>query len=249
MYKVLIIDDESGARKVISSIIKNYTNSFSIVAEADSVASGIAAIIEYTPDIVILDINLQDGTGFDLLKQLPEKNFKLIFITAYNEFAIKAIKFSAFDYILKPVDAQELLDTLKKIEKETEKHLTNRQLKTLFNNIADKSNKKKKIILKTSESIHIVNVENIIYCKSDNNYTEFYLNDGKKILVSNTLKFYENTLSKDIFVRCHQSYLANNEHIVTYEKRDGGFLLMSNNHEVPVSASKKQLVLSVIEQL
>jgi len=249
MYKVLIIDDESGARKVISSIIKNYTKSFTVVAEADSVSSGIVAIIEHTPDVVMLDINLQDGTGFDLLKQLPEKDFKLIFITAYNEFAIKAIKYSAFDYILKPVDVEELLETLKKIENETEKHLTNRQLKTLFNNIAEQSNKKKKIILKTSESIYIVNIENIIYCKSDNNYTKFYLNDGKKILVSNTLKSYEKILDKDIFVRCHQSFLANSEHIVTYEKRDGGFLIMSNDHEVPVSASKKQIVLNIIEDL
>ncbi len=144
MYRVVIIDDESGARKVISAIIKNYTKNFIIVTEADSVVSGISAIKEYNPDIVMLDINLQDGTGFDILKQLPEINFKLIFITAYNEFAIKAIKYSAFDYILKPVDADELIQTLNNIEKETDNNLTNRQLKTLFENISEKSNKKKK---------------------------------------------------------------------------------------------------------
>ena len=247
MHKIVIIDDESGARKTISAIIKNYTKEFDIVAEADDVDSGVLAIIKNKPDIVMLDINLSSGTGFDILKQLPETNFKLIFITAYNEYAIKAIKYSAFDYILKPVDASELIQTLNKIDKTSKENFTGSQLKTFFENVSE--NKKKKIILKTSESIYIVDVDNVVYCKSDNNYTEFYLSDGKKILVSNTLKHYETTLNKNIFVRTHQSYLVNTQHIITYKKRDGGYLVLSNNHQIPVSASKKQLVFNAIEKM
>lgn len=248
MHKVIIIDDESGARNALSAIIKNYTKNFEIVAQADDVDTGISAILKHNPDIVLLDINLQTGTGFDLLNQLPEINFKIIFITAYDEFAIKAIKYSAFDYILKPIDADELILTFEKFKKSEKKSIQTEQLKNLWENISTENTKKKKIVLKTSDSIHIVNITDIIYCKSDSNYTEFHTSD-KKIIVSNTLKYYEKVLEPHFFVRCHQSFLVNPEHIKTYEKKDGGYLVVSNDDQVYVSASKKHLVFDVLSKL
>ena len=247
MNKVIIIDDESGARKVISSIINNYTDNFKVIAEADSVSSGIEALSQYSTDVVMLDINLKDGTGFDILNKISNNNFKLIFITAYDEFAIKAIKFSAYDYILKPIDPDELISTLKKIDKENDFTNDSNQLQSFLNSI--KVNSNKKITLKTSDSIHILNISDIIYCKSDNNYTEFHLSNSKKILISNTLKHYENMLRDLQFVRSHQSYLVNINHILTYEKRDGGYLVVSNNDQIPVSVSKKQTVIQILENL
>jgi len=249
MFKVIIVDDESGARKVISAIIRNFTKNFEIIAEADSVESGIKTINDNEPDIVMLDINLQDGTGFDILKKLDKVDFKLIFITAYDEFAIQAIKFSAFDYILKPVDADELVETLSKIETVFNSSTDKSQIEELLNGLANKPKEKKKIILKTSESIHIVDIQDIVYCKSDNNYTEFHFLHKKMILVSNTLKYYEGVLAAKGFIRSHQSYLVNAQHIKAYEKRDGGYLLVSNNEQIAVSNSKRQLVFEAIESL
>ncbi|MBN2892902.1 MAG: response regulator transcription factor [Bacteroidales bacterium] len=248
MLKIIIIDDEPHAITVISKIIENYTKGFKIIATADDVASGVETINKYSPDILLLDINLSDGTGFDILNQIKTHNFKLIFITAYDQYAIQAFKFSAFDYILKPVDPDELISVLEKIKPELSNIDYSTQLKTFFENLQTSANSEKKIVLKTHDTIFVENTKDLIYCKADNNYTEFHIID-KKVLVSNTLKHYENTLDNSTFIRCHQSYIVNLFHIKKYDKRDGGFLILSDNSQIPVSASKKQIVLDAIDNL
>lgn len=247
MLKIIIIDDEPHAITVISSIVNNYTKGLKIVTTAEDVDEGVEVIQKHKPDILLLDINLPSGTGFDILKKLDNTNFKLVFITAYDQYAIQAFKYSAFDYILKPVNPEELIEVLDKAKTEIQQTDNSAQLQVLLENM-QKPQRDKKIILKTLDSIFIESPENVIYCKSDNNYTEFHITD-KKVLVSNTLKHYENTLDSSIFVRCHQSYLVNMMHVTKFDKRDGGFLVMSNNKQIPVSASKKQLVLEAIDNL
>lgn len=246
MLKVLIVDDEQNARDVIAVILKKNCAGIDLVGEADGVQTGITAIRELKPDLVLLDIHLKDGTGFDLLKQLGEPEFKIIFITAYEEYALKAFKFSATDYILKPINSKELLDSVGRVVQDF-KATTAAELAALNRNYSNQSKESKKIILKTSDSIYVVPVTDIIRCESDTYYTKFYLNDGEKIMVSNTLKSYDELLSEFGFFRVHQSHLINMDYFSKFKKVDGGFAVMKDGSEIPVAMRKKELFLQMIE--
>jgi two-component system LytT family response regulator len=247
--KVIIIDDEKKARETIANIIKLYCKNAGVVAEADTIASGAAAIIRHKPDLVLLDIKMPDGSGFDLLKQLASIDFKLVFITAYEEFAIRAIKFSALDYILKPVHPDELVEAVNKAHTQIEKDTFNIKLSAFISNFENDSRELKKMVLKTSQSIHVVTINEIIRCEADRNYTSFFINGGKKILVSNTLKEYDEMLSSVHFFRTHQSHLVNINFIERYDKKEGGLLIMKDKSEVPVSVRRKELLLSLLEKI
>ena len=240
MRKALVIDDENRTRDLIAKMI----NSFGLDIEA---------IEEHKPDIVFLDIQMPDGTGFDLLRSIPNKTFEVIFITAHEEFAIKAIKFSALDYILKPVDADELkaaveacLVTLSennpaKVVKE------DNQFEALQLNI--QPNQKRRLVLKTQESVHVIELDNIIRCEADRNYTSFYLVGGKKILVSKTLKDYETLLQGHNFLRVQQSHLINLDYVARYDKGNGGSVVMKDDSEVPLSPAKRDIFFKILENL
>ena len=247
MKKVLIIDDEKRIRDFVKRMIDSFELDVQVYTDGESVDTGIESIKRIQPDIVFLDIQMPDGTGFDLLNQIGEKRFELIFITAFQEYAIMAIKFSALDYILKPIDAEELktalvnaLDTIDYKKEDT-------QFDALTHNL--NTNQKRKLVLKTQESVHVVDLNEIIRCEADKNYTFFYLNNGKKILVSRTLKDFEMLLGNHGFFRAQQSHLINLEYIDRYDKQEGGSVIMKDGASVPLSSAKKDQFFQLLENL
>jgi len=247
MKKILIIDDEKRIRDFVKRMIDSFDLGVEVYTDGENVETGIAAIKNLKPDIVFLDIQMPDGTGFDLLNQLGEKSFELIFITAFQEYAIMAIKFSALDYILKPIDSEELktalvnaLDTLDFKKEET-------QYEALSHNL--NAQQKRKLVLKTQESVHVVDLGEIVRCEADKNYTFFYLNNGKKILVSRTLKDFELLLANHGFFRVQQSHLINIDYIDRYDKTEGGSVIMKDGASVPLSTAKKDQFFQLLENL
>lgn len=244
----LVVDDEAPIRELISGIIENFSELAEVVATADGVASGLAAIKQHKPDLVLLDVNLIDGTAFDLLQQLDEIKFAIIFITAYEKYAVNAFRFSAVDYIMKPIHIDELISAIHKASEQSEQQTLSLKLKNFFDNINNKP-EDKKIVLKTAESIFIVKLADIIRCEADHNYTTFFLTNGKKVLVSKTLKDYDEMFCDFFFFRAHQSHLININHIVSFEKNDGGFLRMADGSSVPVSKRKREELLELFNQI
>ncbi|MCD4696366.1 MAG: LytTR family DNA-binding domain-containing protein [Bacteroidales bacterium] len=247
--KIIIIDDEARTRKSIADLLKFSPQNVTLVAEAENVATGITAITTHKPDLVLLDINMPDGTGFDLLKKLNDINFKIIFITAYEEYAVQAFEFSAIDYILKPVDPQKLFDAINKAHHRVEQENISLKLNALFANLENSASENKKLVLKTAENIYIVNTNDIVRCESDAGYTQFYLLGGKKILVSKNLKEYEDMLDGYGFYRIHQSHLINLKYIDHYSKIEGGDVVMKDNSYLPVARRKKDSFLKLLEMI
>lgn len=239
MLRAIIIDDISNIRQKNVALIKQYCLNVAIIAEADSVASGVAAIKKYLPDLVFLDVEMQDGTGFDLLQKLKPIDFKVIFITAFQEFAIKAFRFSAIDFLLKPIDPVDLVEAVKKAQETLSKEMLELQFNTLFSNI-ERPRNLQKIILKTSEKVYSINVQDIIRCESEKNYTTFYMMNGQKLLVSTTLKEYETMLLPMGFFRTHQSHLINMLYFDYYVKTDAGSIIMKDKTAIPLSVRKKE---------
>ena len=190
MPSLVIIDDMQNGREVIASIIKKHCKSVQVVAEAESVKTGIEIIKRHKPDIVLLDIQMHDGTGFDLLNKIKPVDFQVIFISAYEEHALKAFKFSAVDYILKPIDSGELLAAIKKAEDALQQTGAVQNFDVVESNYSSDSKETKKIILKTLDSIYAISVKDIVHCEAEENYTRFFLSDGRKILISKPLKEY-----------------------------------------------------------
>ena len=238
MIKAVIIDDIPEAIEVLKSDLENYCVNIEVVGRAEGVVSGAKVIKELNPDLVFLDIQMQDGTGFDLLEILPETNFKLIFTTASDEYAVKAFKFSAVDYLLKPIDPDELMDAVRRVEDQDKPAERIDLLKENFS-------QPKRIALNTLEKIHIVNVEEILRCESNINYTMFYFTDGTKLLVTKTLKEFDKLLSDHDFIRVHQSHLINTRFIKEFTKSDG-YIIMKDGTKVPVSTRKKQVLMEMI---
>lgn len=248
MLRAVIIDDIETIRKKNSDLIKAHCPSVVIVGEGNSVESGIKAIQQFLPDLVFLDVEMPDGTGFDLLKKIKDIPFKVIFITGFEDFAIKAFRSSAIDYLLKPLQAEELIEAVQKAEKSIDKDAFELKFSALFSNL-ERSKSLQKIILKTTEKIFSVNIQDIIRCESEKNYTTFYLQDGNKILVSNTLKDYETILSDTGFFRPHQSHLINMAYFDHYLKSDGGSIVMKDKSLVPLSVRKKDDFLVLLNKL
>ncbi len=245
--KVLIIDYENRTRDFVKKMIDSFNLDLDVFTDGENVETGIEAINRIQPDILLLDIQMPDGTGFDILNSIETKNFEVIFITAYQEYAIKAIKFSALDYILKPIDSEELhssiitaIDSLEFKREET-------KFIALENNI--QPNNRRKLVLKTQECIYVVDLNEIIRCEAYKNYTFFYLNSGKKILVSRTLKDYETILNGYGFFRIQQSHLINLEYLDRYDKQQGGAIIMKDGTSVPLSPAKKDQFFKLLEKL
>lgn len=247
MKKVLIIDDENRTRELIARMIDSFGFDLETIPEGENVQSGIAAIEKHNPDIVFLDIQMPDGTGFDVIRSIEDKNFEVIFITAHEEFAIKAIKFSALDYLLKPVDTSELKAAVEKALIAVEENKEHSQFDALQKNI--QPNEKRRLVLKTQESVHVVELDQIIRCEADRNYTSFFLLDNKKILVSKTLKEYETLLSGHNFLRVQQSHLVNIDYVDRYDKKNGGAVVMKDGSEVPLSPAKRDIFFKRLENL
>jgi two-component system LytT family response regulator len=249
MVSLVIIDDEKKAREGLKDMVSLFCNQVEVIGEAENVAEGMKIITALQPDVVLLDIQMPDGSGFELLRQLKPIQFKLVFITAYEEYAVEAFKFSAVDYLLKPVDPDELVQAIQKIESELEREEAELKMNAFLENIKNMSKESKKIVLKTTESIHLVNVKDIIRCESEGNYTRFFFDGGKKILVSKTLKEFDGLLVPYGFFRSHQSHLVNLDHILQYEKIDGGYLVMKDQSTVPVALRKKDQLIKYFDTI
>jgi two-component system, LytTR family, response regulator len=248
MLPTLIIDDEEHVRNSLTRLLAKYCPQVIIAGEAFSVASGIRVIQEIHPDLVLLDIQMSDGTGFDLLNSLPVIDFKIIFITAYDQFALQAFRFSAVDYLLKPVNPELLAEAIERAgQLIQEQH--NLQLLALQENIRNVEHQGKKIILKTSDNIYLVGLKDIICCESDNNYTCIYTSDGRNILISKTLKEYDTMLNGCGFYRVHKSFLINLAHILRFEKQDGGFIVLTNDMKIPVASRKRDEMLELLDRM
>lgn len=247
MKKALIIDDENRTRELIAKMITSFGFDIEAIPAGENVQSGIKAIEEIKPDIVFLDIQMPDGTGFDVLKSVKNKNFEVVFITAHEEFAIKAIKFSALDYLLKPIDPSELRAAVEKAIKAVDDKKEDSQFEALQNNI--QPSQKRRLVLKTQESVYVVELHEIIRCEADRNYTSFFLVGGKKILVSKTLKEYETLLSSHNFLRVQQSHLINLDYVDRYDKGNGGSVVMKDGSEVPLSPAKRDIFFKILENL
>lgn len=249
MLRTIIIDDEKNAREAITRISEQHCNDISIIAYADDVESGIKAITKFKPDLVLLDIKMPDGTGFDILRQIDNISFSTIFITAFNEYAIKAFKFSAIDYLLKPIDVDELKSAVAKVIEAKKQENTKMKLDVFLENIDNISKEAKKIILKTSDSIHLINVNEILRCESDGNYTKFYFTNQQSIMVSKNLKEYYDMLKDYQFFRPHQSHIININFIKRFHKLDGGHLVMQDDSIVPVSTRKRDELMKIFESI
>jgi len=247
MKKVLIIDDEKRIRDFVKRMIDSFGLDLTVYTDGENVETGLASIERLKPDIVFLDIQMPDGTGFDLLNRVKEKNFELIFITAFQEYAIMAIKFSALDYILKPIDEEELKTAIINAIDTIDFKKDDTQFEALSHNLLP--NQKRKLVLKTQESVHVVDLSDIIRCEADKNYTFFYLSNGKKILVSRTLKDFETLLSNQGFFRVQQSHLINLDFIDRYDKQEGGSVILKDGSSVPLSPAKKEQFFTLLEKL
>ena len=246
MIRAVVIDDIASIRTNNIELIKTHCPFITVLAEADGVETGIQIIKQYAPDLVFLDVDMNDGTGFDLLEKLKPIKFKVIFITGYESYASRAFRFSALDFLLKPVNPAELIEAANKVITNLDKEMQELKLNTLFSNLERPKNLQK-IILKTAEKVFSISVQDIVRCESDKNYTTFYLSDGQKLLISTTLKEYDTMLEPMGFFRCHQSHLINMAYFDHYLKTDGGAIVMKDKSMVALSPRKREQLFLLLE--
>jgi two-component system LytT family response regulator len=238
--KVIVIDDEKGARESLHNLIDKYCPQIEVAAKASNIDEAFKLINELSPQLIFLDIEMPNGNGFDLLQKFDSINFDIIFTTAYDHYAIKAIKYSAIDYLLKPIDIDDLKNAVERVvKKQKDKTIQNEQLLSLLSNIKPEQNDKK-IALHDGDGLTFVRLKEIIRCESDGNYTSIILEGNKRIVTSKTLGEYEELFSNENFFRVHRSHLIHLHHIKKYIKGEGGYVLMSDGSQVEVSRRKKQ---------
>lgn len=250
--KALIIDNDEAVREALVRLINTHCGQITHITQSNGVNSGIKAIEGGKPDIVFLDVEMDDGTGFDLVQKLGNYDFQLVFITAHNKYAVNAFKFSAIDFLLKPIDPDELVLSVKKAASQIKNKDLEQQvklLKDILSGSGTSTNKEKKIALNDGNIIHYIKVADIIYCKADGSYTVFYITNNRKIMVSHILKEYDDLLCDLGFIRTHHSFLVNITKITRFDKTDGGQLFLEENHSVPVSTRKKDQVLELLAKL
>jgi two-component system, LytTR family, response regulator len=250
MITAVIIDDDSNLREGMKGLLGLYAPDITIIGEADSVASGVQVLCKLQPQVVFLDIQMNDGTGFDLLEKLAEAKGKIsthvVFITAYEHYAIKAFRFSALDFLLKPVGPDELEKVIEKIRSVLEKDNDYSHIDLLLENIRKKADNFKRIALSNSDGIHLLDITDIMRCESDDNYTKFFIKNRKPILISKTLKEYEELLTEHDFVRIHQSHLINLAYVKSYVKKENGVVVMTDDSQLPISQRKKDQLQEII---
>ena len=245
--KIVIIEDDSTALKNAKSIIQDFFPELELSGTADNPGAALELIKKVAPSIAIFDINLKKGNAFDIIEQLPEINFQIVWTTAYEQYAIQAFRISAVDYLLKPYKTAELVKALQKAQENLHKKQYHQQLETLSHNMNQPDNSR--IVLHTSEALHIVNIDDIVHCRADDNYTFFVLEQTEGIIVSKPLKSYAELLRHNNFCRVHQSHLVNLKKIRRYTKGKNAHLVMQNNDKVPVSKGMRNEIVHYIDQL
>lgn len=239
--KTLIIDNEKNVREALIALLNHFCPELNLIEQATGVEDGLKTIASYKPDIVFLDVEMDDGTGFDLVKQLHEANFQLIFVTAHDKYAAQAFRHSAIDFLVKPIDPALLIESVERAKNAQHLKQTNQQIQTLLSHI-NPQNTDQKIVLKDNANIYFVKTKDIIRCESDGAYTSFHLTDGEKIVISKTIKEYDELLTPKGFLRVHQSHLVQVAKIKRFE-RAKEMLVLENNEMVPVAQRKRDAVM------
>jgi len=244
--KSIIVDDEKHGRENLAGLLKEYCHEIEMAGEAASVEEAIKLINERKPELIFLDIEMPGKNGFELLEHFQQFDFEVIFVTAYDSYAIKAIRFSAADYILKPINYNELQNAVKKVAAIIRSKKENYRLRNLLDNIQQPQHAK--IGLPTTDKVDFVDVNDIIYCKSEGSYTTVFLPD-KQILVSKNIGEFEDLLAEHSFLRVHKTFLVNLNHIAAYLKIDGGTLEMTGGEKIPISRRRKEMVVKRLRSI
>ncbi len=240
----ILIDDIPDVLNMLEKDISRLFPSLEVIGKASSVVTAAKLLRKKSPDIIFLDIMLGDGTGFDLLEIFPDLSSKIIFITASDAYALRAFKFAAIDYVLKPYSDYDLQNAVQKAQQYIKSE--SQQLSVLKETLSNNKKVPERISLHTQEKIIVISLDSIIRCQSDNNYTMFFLDNGQKILVTKTLKYYSDLLKECNFMRVHQSHLINTKFIKEFIKSDGGYLLLTNKETIPVSVRKRSEVIQML---
>jgi two-component system LytT family response regulator len=247
MLKAIILEDEEDNRDLLTGFLRDYCPEISLLASVDTVRSAWEAISSFHPDVVFMDIQLKGETSFDLLEKLGEIQFEIIFTTAYESYMLKAIKLSAVDYLLKPINVQELILAVEKVKKKRNQISFNKSLEVLLSNFRTNI-PDHKIALSSSDGFVFVKVSNIMYLKSEGAYTYFFLKPNEKILTSKNISEYEDLLADHNFFRIHKSYIVNMAEVTRYVRGEGGQVVMSNNSVFDVSRRRKEDFLKLLDK-
>lgn len=247
---IAILDDELHCVESLLFHIKQLFPEFKVIYKNNNPTEAISALSELKIDLLFLDVEMPEMNGFEFLAQFDKLPFDVIFTTAYSQYAIQAFKAQAINYLLKPIDEDELQEAVNHWkEKIISEEDTSSDINNLLNHLKKENVLENKIAIPVSDGLEFVEIKNILYCQSQNNYTTFFLKDGEKIFISKTLKDVEQTLEKFLFVRVHQSYLINPSYLKKYIRNDGGYLIMSNGQHIPISASKKSIIGAIFNSL
>jgi two-component system, LytTR family, response regulator len=249
MMNILIVDDEAPLRYALNTMIQHVLPHQTTIHEADGVQSGLEALKRKDFDLVFLDVEMGDGTGFDLVAQIENPTFQLVFVTAHQHYAIDAFRYSAIDYLLKPVDIDDLRRSLQRAEEHISHRVRLEQLAVLREGLEPKSYHQKRIVLRDHEAIHYIKVADIVFLEAQTGYTKFFLTEGKSILVSKTMKEYEDILLPYGFIRTHHSYMVNSNYIIRFDKADGGSIITEDGSIVPVSQRKRENILKLLSAM
>ncbi|RZK54689.1 MAG: response regulator transcription factor [Pedobacter sp.] len=249
MIKAILVDDELINNSNLKALLNRHCASINVIATATNADEAKTMIIELKPDVVFLDIEMPGKNGFDLLKSVKEPNFDVVFVTAYDSYGIMAIKFSALDYLLKPINITELKRTVERIEQSVQAKKQNARLDNLLELLDKKQNNdSQKIALPTQKETYLVPVKDIVRCESSNNYTTFFLTNGSSHLISRPLYEYDELLSPYGFVRCHQSHLVNKTHVTSILNEDAGYLIVDHNDlKIPIAKQRKSEVKALLK--
>lgn len=243
----LIVDDEKNGRENLAGLIQSHCPQIRVVGEARSVEQAIAGIQEHQPQLIFLDIEMPGGNGFQLLEHFKDFPFEVIFVTAYDNYAIRAIRFSASDYILKPINLNELIAAVDKVSLRIRNRSENERIRQLYLNTMHPANPK--IGLPTGERVEFVEVKSIIRCQGESNYTHIYFSDRKPLLTAKSLIEFEELLAEYNFIRVHKTHLVNLNQVTSFTKNDGGVLFLSNGDSVAISRRRKEFVLEQLKSV
>ena len=250
VLKCIVVDDELAFLKSIRSIIDLAADpKLEIVGEARSVKDAVERINAMEPELVFLDINLPDGSGFDVLNQINHADFQVIFITAFDAYAIDAFKYSAIDYLLKPVSSKDFWAAVEKAQVAQHRKVRELQIGVLVGNLQELQTERKKIVLREGENLHVIHVKDILWCEAKGSYTALHIEGEGQILVSHHLKDYEGPLSNSGFIRTHRSYLVNTSKIKRFDRSEGGSLYLIDGSQIPVSFRKKDQLLKALDDI
>ncbi len=247
MIKVLLVADEARISETVARVVETCCPQVTLVARIEGVTAGVGSINEHEPDLVLVDTRLKDGSGFDLVRHFDKPFFKIIFFSSSIDYAVKAIKFNAVDYLLKPIDDEELTLAINKAA-DLIRFEENLQQKALGESIKDLQ-QTQRLVLKTSDQVHLINIADIIRIEADSNYSTFFLQDGRRIVVTKSIKEYEETLLEYGFHRIHKSHIFNINKMSHLDKADGGYVVMVDGSKVPVASRKREMLLELFEEI